>query len=158
MILDRTGSLMLICLVITGLAATAAEQDPPKSWPNWMGPNRDGVSYETGIRSQWPGDGLAVAWSRDIGIGFSSISIVRNRVFTMGHVDGNEIVWCLDGKTGDVVWTHRYPCELNDNLHEGGPGSTPTIDGDRVYTVGKEGQLYCLDFSSGPCRSGKCHD
>ena len=84
-----------------------------------------------------------------VGIGFSSISIVGGRLFTMGHIDGEEIVWCRDVESGAEIWTHRYPCELNDNLHEGGPGSTPRVDGDRVFTVGKEGQLYCLDFETG---------
>jgi outer membrane protein assembly factor BamB len=127
----------------------AAEPSSPKSWPNWLGPLRDGISHETGWKSTWPEGGLPVAWSRQIGIGFSSISISDGRLFTMGHVDGEEIVWCLAVQTGDVLWTHKYPCELNDNLHEGGPGATPTVDGDRVYTVGKEGQLYCLQLETG---------
>ena len=128
---------------------TAADPAPSKSWPNWMGPVRDGISRETGWQSSWPDDGLSVAWSRHIGIGFSSISISDGRLFTMGHIDGEEIVWCLDASTGDEIWTHRYPCELINNLHEGGPGATPTIEGDRVYTLGKEGQLYALDVKTG---------
>jgi outer membrane protein assembly factor BamB len=67
----------------------------------------------------------------------------------MGHVDGEEFVWCLDANTGRDIWKYQYPCELLDRLHEGGPGATPTIDGDRVYTMGKEGQLYCFDFDKG---------
>lgn len=142
----------LIALLTIGLflaSAAAADRDDARSWPNWMGPNRDGVSMETVSTSKWPTDGLPVAWMRAIGIGFSSLSIDRGRLFTMGHVDGEETVWCLDAKTGDELWTHRYPSELNDNLHEGGPGSTPTIDGDRVFTLGKQGQLFCLSTETG---------
>jgi outer membrane protein assembly factor BamB len=141
------GSIILVVMGGIGLLADAA--DAPKAWPNWMGPNRDGISTETGWKAAWPDEGLKVSWTRQIGIGFSSIAIADNRLFTMGHVDGEEIVWCLDAKTGDEIWVHRYPCELNDNLHEGGPGATPTIDGERVFTLGKEGQLYCLHVETG---------
>jgi outer membrane protein assembly factor BamB len=127
----------------------AADASDKKSWPNWMGPNHDGVSLETDWNAKWPKDNLPTLWTRQIGIGFSSVSIAQGRLFTMGHVDGDEIVWCLDARSGNVLWTHRYPSELNDNLHEGGPGSTPTIDGDRVFTLGKEGQLFCLNAESG---------
>ena len=149
-------NVLKVAAVAVLIAVTAAARDvvksdpvPGKSWPNWMGPNRDGISFEKGWSTTWPADGLPVAWSRSIGIGFSSVSIAEGRLFTMGHVDGDEIVWCLDAKTGDEIWSHRYPCELNDNLHDGGPGSTPTVNGDRVYTLGKEGQLYCLNVGTG---------
>ena len=139
----------LLTIVLFVVPAIAADPIATPSWPNWMGPQRDGISRETGWKSDWPEDGLPVAWSRQIGIGFSSISISGGRLFTMGHVEGQEIVWCLDASTGEVLWSHQYPCGLNDNLHEGGPGSTPTVDGDRVYTVGKEGQLFCLNVNTG---------
>lgn len=142
----------LIVLLVCAFVATschAVDTEPPKSWPNWLGPHRDGISSEAGWSTVWPKDGLSVAWSRQIGIGFSSISIVDGRLFTMGHEAGDEIVWCLDATTGETIWTHRYPCDLNNNLHEGGPAATPTIHNGRVYTLGKEGQLYCLDFNSG---------
>lgn len=139
----------LIFLGFLTTAARAAEPVASANWPNWMGPARDGISRETGWKTDWPEDGLPVAWSRQIGIGFSSISIADGRLFTMGHVDGEEFVWCLNASTGEVNWSHQYPCGLNDNLHEGGPGATPTVDGDRVYTVGKEGQLFCLNVQTG---------
>lgn len=119
------------------------------SWPNWMGPNHDGVSLETGWSTDWPVAGLQKKWTREIGIGFSSIAIADDRLITMGHIEGEEVVWCLDVKTSNEIWSHRYPGSLNANLHEGGPGSTPTIDGDLVYTLGKDGQLFCLKLSDG---------
>lgn len=141
----------IILCVVTGFTVYSQAANPlaPKSWPNWMGPNHDGVSPEAGWKSTWPEEGLPVAWSRQIGIGFSSISIAEGRLFTMGHIDGEEIIWCLDANTGDEIWTHRYACDLNNNLHEGGPGATPTVEGNCVYTLGKEGQLYCLDTKTG---------
>jgi outer membrane protein assembly factor BamB len=127
----------------------AADPIDKHSWPNWLGPHRNGISYESGWKDSWPETGLPVVWSAEIGVGFSSIAIVDHQLFTMGHVDGQEIVWCLDAKTGAEIWTHRYPSRLIDVLHEGGPAATPTIDGERVYTLGKEGQLFCLDRKSG---------
>ena len=118
-------------------------------WPNWMGPRHDGVSRESGWSTDWPEDGLPVAWSKSIGTGFSSMSIVDGLLYTMGFIDGEEFVYCLNAKTGDQVWTHKYPSELLPNLHEGGPSSTPTVDGKFVYTLGKKGQLYCLDRKTG---------
>ncbi len=125
------------------------KQLAPKSWPNWMGPNHDGISHEKGWSSDWPEKGLPVDWTREIGIGFSSISIDSEHLFTMGHVEGKEFVYCLNPETGEEIWSYSYPCELVDNLHEGGPGSTPTIDGKYVYTVGREGQVFCFQKNDG---------
>lgn len=124
----------------------AAQAD---DWPNWNGSNHDGISRETGFAEVWPNDGLPIEWTREIGTGFSSMSVAGERLFAMGHQDGVETVWCLNCRSGEVLWTHEYPGELIPNLHEGGPCSTPTVDGDCVYTVGKEGQLYCLNIVDG---------
>lgn len=132
-------------------AALATSREPRSigSWPNWMGPNHDGVSDETGWSAHWPEQRLTEVWSREIGIGFSSISISNGRLYTMGYSEKSESVFCLDLVNGQELWSHTYPCKLIDNLYEGGPGATPTIDGDRVYTLGKEGQLFCLDAIDG---------
>ncbi|MCA9231450.1 MAG: PQQ-like beta-propeller repeat protein [Planctomycetales bacterium] len=75
--------------------------------------------------------------------------MAEGRLFTMGHVEGKEFLYCLDCKTGETIWSHSYECALVDNLHDGGPGSTPTLDGDRVYALGREGQLFCLRAATG---------
>lgn len=120
-----------------------------EDWPCWAGRQHDAKSTETGFAESWPAEGLPLEWSRQIGTGFSSVAIAGERLFTMGHNEGTETVWCLNSSDGDVLWTHEYPSELIPNLHEGGPCSTPTVDGDRVYTLGKEGQLYCLNVTNG---------
>ena len=124
----------------------AAQAD---DWPNWSGSHHDGISRETGFADAWPADGLPIEWTREIGTGFSSMAVAGEHLFAMGHQDGKETVWCLNCQNGEVLWTHEYPGELIPNLHEGGPCSTPTIDGDHVYTVGKEGQLFCLNIADG---------
>lgn len=118
-------------------------------WPNWGGPGHDLVLHHSGLSTDWPKNGLPISWTREIGIGFSSMSLAGGRLMAMGHIDGSEHVWCLNAETGEVLWKHAYPCRLIDNLHEGGPCSTPTIDGDVVYTLGKEGQLFCLRMADG---------
>ncbi|MDA0285476.1 MAG: PQQ-binding-like beta-propeller repeat protein [Planctomycetota bacterium] len=114
---------------------------PKLVWSNWMGPNHDGISTETGWSTEWPTDGLPVRWKKEIGIGFSSFSVVDGLAYSMGHRDGKETVWCLDAETGDEVWTHSYPAELNPNLYDGGPGSTPTVHADMVFTLSVDGRL-----------------
>lgn len=134
----------------------AGRPSPTRGWPNWLGPNYDGISHENDWSSDWPEAGLPIAWSRqDIGIGFSSVSIANGQLFTMGHVDGKEYVYCLHHNTGKTIWSYSYDCRLVDNLHEGGPGATPTIDGRFVYTVGREGQLFCFHASNGKIVWGK---
>ena len=163
LLIIATGLAVMVAMILVIVAVslprsvTAEEADSvavgtrggQSSWPNWMGKRHDGISLETGWSTDWPETGLKVIWEREIGIGFSSVSIAEGRLFSMGHSDGNESVFCLDQSTGKTIWTHAYPCKLVDNLYEGGPGATPTIDGDRVYTVGKEGQLICFRVADG---------
>ena len=123
--------------------ATAAD------WPHWMGPKRDGVSTAKDWSADWPEDGLLQLWTTQIGIGFSSVSIVDGLLYAMGHADGKETVWCLNADTGAEVWSHSYAAELNANLYEGGPGATPTVDSDYVYTLSIDGRLLCLARKTG---------
>jgi len=118
-------------------------------WPQWMGPDLTGVSAESGWSTKWPADGLQPAWTKDVGTGFSSVSVAGGRIFTMGHSDGKETVWCLDEASGDEIWACSYEAKLNANLYEGGPGATPTVDGDRVYSLSIDGRLLCLNVANG---------
>jgi outer membrane protein assembly factor BamB len=138
----------VFCFFLTWQTADA-QQVATKSWPWWMGENFDGISSESGWSTSWPNGSLPVAWTNEIGIGFSSMSIVHGRLYTMGNLNGTESVYCFDAKTGKQIWRHSYECKLVAVLYEGGPGSTPTIDGENLYSVGKEGQLMCLRASDG---------
>lgn len=129
----------------TAVEANAASDQ----WPRWSGPNADLISREQGWSANWPDAGLPVVWEANVGTGFSSVSIAAGKLYTMGHRDGRDVVYCLDAITGEEIWTHDYACELVDRLHEGGPGSTPTIDNGRVYTVSRQGHLFCLDAANG---------
>jgi outer membrane protein assembly factor BamB len=118
-------------------------------WPNYRGPNRDGSSAETGWTADWPKEGPKQLWKASAGTGFSSISVVGNRAYTMGYSGGKDTVFCIDADNGTVVWEFSYPSSLWDVKHEGGPSSTPTVADGRVYTLSREALFYCLDATTG---------
>lgn len=133
--------LLLQAIVVLSATVSMSSHGTAGDWPTWMGPNLNGVSRESGWSTDWPEDGLPQVWSTEIGIGFSSVSIVDGLLYTMGHSGGEETVWCLHAENGDVVWKQSYSAERNSNLYEGGPGSTPTVDGNFVYTLSVDGLL-----------------
>lgn len=124
-------------------------------WPQWRGPNRDGISTEKGWSTSWETAGPKRLWERKVGIGYSSMSVKDGRVYTMGNTDDVDAVWCFDARTGEVVWKHEYPCEANDPNGFKGTRCTPTVDGDRVYTLSRHGHLFCLDAGSGKVKWSK---
>ena len=142
----------IIVVVAAGFFVQAAQpvwQETPDDWAHWRGPHCDGIYSSSDWARDFPQTGAQIDWEAAVGTGFSSVSIVGNRLWTMGHKDGIDTVWCLDTTTGKTIWTHTYPSALVDNLHEGGPGSTPTFASGRIITLGKEGHYFCLDAQSG---------
>jgi len=116
-------------------------------WPQWRGPNRTGISAEN--ISAWPAGGPKVLWHASVGTGFSSFAISKGRVYTMGNFGEKDTIWCLDARTGKEIWRHTYPAELGPQYYEGGPGSTPTVSSNRVFTISKWGDVFCLDPATG---------
>ena len=121
---------------------------PAADWPQWRGPNRNGISSEA-INTHWPAEGPNVLWRASIGTGFSSISICQGRGYTMGNIGDHETIWCFDALTGKSIWKHTYPSRLGPVYHEGGPVSTPTVEGNKVFTISKWGDVFCLDATKG---------
>jgi outer membrane protein assembly factor BamB len=118
------------------------------NWPQWRGPNRDGVSTETGLLTHWPDEGLPVLWKVPGGEGYSCIAISDGRLYTMVDRGDTEWVLCLDAGTGQELW--KVPTAKSYTNGQGnGPRSTPTIDGPRVYCLGATGALWCLDKETG---------
>ncbi len=110
---------------------------------NWRGPNRDGVSPEKGLLSDWNDKPPNLLWTAEgLGSAYSSVSIGNGRIYTMGKRDGGEHLIAMDLKNGKVLWSV--------NVGTGGDSNcTPTIDGDRIYTIGKSGDLACVDGTKG---------
>ena len=116
-------------------------------WPQWRGPNRDGVSKETGLLKSWPAAGPARAWIfSNAGAGYSSFSIANGKLYTMGSRRGTEQLICLDARTGQEQWAANIGPELK-NKWGGGPRGTPSVDGTRIYAMGGQGNLICTDLN-----------
>ncbi len=130
---------------LTGLPKMAAADD----WPQWLGPQRDGISKETDWNPKWAKGGPKVLWSAQIGSGFSSVAVSAGRAYTMGNKAGMETLFCFDAATGQLIWAKGQKARLVGNMHAGGPSATPTIDGKHVYTLGKDGKLICFEASTG---------
>ena len=134
-------------------------------WPQWLGPNRDGVWREAGLIETFPAGGPPKVWSAKVGLGYAGPAVADGKVFLSdrsvvggqptpkGAFDqteqpGGERVFCLDQKTGHELWSHAYPCNYRIS-YAAGPRCTPTVDGDRVYFLGAMGDLLCLDTITG---------
>ena len=141
-------TMMTIMMVISAKAA---------DWPRWRGPRGDGVSTETGWSPQALSGSPDLLWQVKMGMGHSSVSVQGDYVYSMGSqtviADGDttftDIIFCLDANTGKEIWQYPYPAQ---ERGWPGPGSTPTIDGDAVYTIGRDGDLYCFDAYNGRVR------
>jgi outer membrane protein assembly factor BamB len=131
------------------LFASGATLASAADWFRWRGPDLNGISQETGWQAQWPVQGPKQLWTASVGTGFSSFSVKGERVYTMGNTAETDAVFCLDANSGKTLWKHSYPCPLDPKNFEGGPGATPTVDGDRVYTFSRKGDLFCLGAADG---------
>jgi outer membrane protein assembly factor BamB len=134
-----------ICAIGASVCSTAGASD----WPHWRGPEYNGISSETGWTATWTEGGPKVLWQASIGTGFASMAVSKGRVYTMGNIGDNDILYCLDAQTGSQVWKKSYPCPLFDKSHEGGPCATPTVDGGAVYTFSKNGDAIRFNAATG---------
>lgn len=132
-------------------------------WPQWLGPQRDSVWREKGIIERFPEGGPNVKWRKEIAGGYAGPAAAGDRVFVSDYVtkgdqkpnpdkrnklDGTERVLCFSAAEGTLLWKHEYPCDYEIS-YPAGPRATPTVDEERVYTLGAEGDLYCLDVEDG---------
>ena len=138
-----------VFLVISALLYGGTLTASATEWPQWRGPNRDGISDEVGILKEWSPNGPKVLWKVPLGEGFSGISVSQGRVYTMFSEGNDEFVVCLDATDGGEIWRFRS----DKNYHEGqggnGPRATPTIDRDLLFTISAYGKLYALNAANG---------
>jgi outer membrane protein assembly factor BamB len=153
--------LFALFIGLIGISAASAED-----WPQWLGPKRDGVWRETGLIETFPKEGLKPTWEIPVGQGYAGPAVAKGKVFLMDRkvevgaaepksafdkstvVRGNERVFCVDSKTGKQLWEKVYPCNYRIS-YSAGPRCTPTVDDDRVYTLGAMGDLHCLNVNDG---------
>ena len=145
---------------LCSLAGWCAAED----WPGWMGARRDSVVRETGLLRSIPESGLKTLWRVPMAGGYAGPAVADGRVLVTDYVvksgkntnnsgsrdkiEGTERVLCLEESTGKELWKHSYDRAYNIS-YGNGPRATPTIDGDRVYTLGAEGDLLCLSLADG---------
>lgn len=142
-------ALMMAVILLTLLFSAGAVAQTAGEWPQWRGPNRDGISKETGLLKQWPDGGPPVVWkAAGAGRGYSSLAISGGRIYTMGIRGDREFVVAFDVATGKEVWATPHGTVYKDSRGDG-PRGTPTVDGDRVYSLGGNGDLSSIDAKTG---------
>jgi outer membrane protein assembly factor BamB len=130
--------------LMTSTAALAAAD-----WPQWRGPNRDGLSAETGLLPEWPESGPPLLWSASgLGAGFAGVSIADGRIFTMGDRGGQQHVIALSASDGREIWSLALGSPSYDDSHVG-PRCTPTVSKDLVFAVGSEGVVVAAEAATG---------
>jgi outer membrane protein assembly factor BamB len=132
-----------------GVSASKLRAD---DWPQWRGPNRDGVWRTVDLPDRLPADGLSPRWKQPIGGGYGGIAVASGRVYVLDRQTKPrevERVVCLDATNGKQLWVHEYAVNYQKMDYGNGPRSTPTVYAGRVYTFGALGHLHCLDAATG---------
>lgn len=138
-----------IAAMLLACMATCAAYEG-SDWPSWRGLKRDSTSTEKGWKTDWSGGGPKQLWSKQIGKGCSAFAVAGGRAFVLGNEKGStDVVYAFDAKTGQEVWRHEYPCPLDPKYYFGGPSASPVVDGDKVYTLSKDAQIFCLNAADG---------
>jgi outer membrane protein assembly factor BamB len=134
--------------LVLALGLLGAGAAPAADWPQFRGPNRDGVSRETGLLKSWPAGGPKVLWKVPLGEGYSHIAVANGRLFTLYSQGSQELAVALDAATGKLIW--RVPIDRKYQSDMGnGPRSTPTVEGDLVYVLSGNGRLAALAAKDG---------
>ncbi len=143
MLLNRAVLVYAACLIIVPLARG-------EDWPSFLGSNRDGKSGVRQIRTDWNAGKLPILWTRKVGEAYTGGSVAGGRYYLFDRLDNETRLASLDAKTGKQIWLFKYSTSYRDYFgYDGGPRSTPVVDGDRVYIYGVEGWLHCLDTQDG---------
>ena len=133
----KTAPIALLFACFTLNSATA------KDWPNWRGPNHNGISEETGLDLDWPKDGPKLLWQVDgCGKGYSSVAVSDGKIYTIGTKQGGEHLSAFREKDGELLWSTKFGTSGHSN-------GTPTVDGNLVYAIGRDGDLVCCNTSDG---------
>ncbi len=149
----RFTTLVTLCAVAGLLlwALPGAADSAKADWPQWRGPNRDAKSAATGLKNTWADAPPKLLWqSNGLGMGFSSLAISGDRMYTMGDLGEEQFVMALNRTDGKILWKTKIGPAWEDEYP--GPRGTPTVDGDRVYALGSEGDLVCVDAATGAVR------
>jgi outer membrane protein assembly factor BamB len=144
--------LVVVCTLALSIAAAVVLR--ADDWPEVAGRGRLSVWNETGILEKFPETGLKVLWRTPLRAGYAGPAVADGRVFVLDWVEtqrprGTERALALDEKTGKILWTQEWTADYRGISWPVGPRATPTVDGDRVYVLGADGKLFCLNVRTG---------
>lgn len=118
-----------------------------QDWTQYLGPNRNGTSPQKNLLRTWPQQGPSVLWTVNVGIGFGGPVVKEGKVYLLDRDDKiGDKLRCLDFSTGKELWNFAY--DAPGSVMFPGSRSVPTLDGNRIYTCGPYGQLYCIDINT----------
>jgi outer membrane protein assembly factor BamB len=144
---------MILALVLIATAGLGGRDVCAADWPNFRGPDHNGISTETGWLAKWRDEGPKVLWKASLGVGYAPISVAKGRAYASGNSDTNATLYCFDAGTGSILWKFTYPSQLysvsNGPKGLGGTSGSPTIEGERVYFLSGDGCLYALQSQNG---------
>ena len=133
----------LLILTVGGVTSAA-------DWPQFLGPDRNGVYAGPALAESWPAQGPRVVWRKPVGQGFAAPVVVQNRVIVFHRLGAQEIVDALDARTGAMVWRYQYPTAYRDDFgFDEGPRAAPVVADGIVYTFGAEAQLHAVNAANG---------
>jgi outer membrane protein assembly factor BamB len=137
----RALPIVLLLVLVAGLLTAE-----PATWPQWRGPNGNGVSSETGWNPKCLEGGAQVLWTADIGTGYSNVVVSGGRLYAVGSADATHLrFWCLDAASGRTLWQKNLALGYGAN----DPMSTPAVDGDRLYAIATNGTVVCVSTADG---------
>jgi outer membrane protein assembly factor BamB len=141
----RKLSIPIVCAAFSFIVRAACGDD----WPQWRGPQQDGISRETGLLAPWPEKGPPELWRVPLGNGFSAVSVVGGRAFTLFGSTEGEFAAAFNVADGKTLWKTRLSDLLKNASYGDGPRATPAVDSGRVYALSGQGALRCLDAGDG---------
>jgi outer membrane protein assembly factor BamB len=159
--MHRIRQLLFACVAVQAFSSSLRADD----WPQWLGPKRDSVWRETGILEKFPEGGPKVLWRAPVAGGYAGPAVADGLVYVADfltdvdtrkasapqarpEVNGEERLFCLDAKTGEQRWKYSNSCKYSIS-YPAGPRCTPTVQQGKVYWLGAEGNLFCLDALKG---------
>jgi outer membrane protein assembly factor BamB len=146
--INRRIAFALVSALVLSLPVVVSNR-APDDWPQWRGPNRDGVSAERGLLKDWPSGGPPLVWkTAGAGEGYSSFSTAGGRLYTLGARGGTEYVMAFDAATGKKVWETEHGRRFSNDRGDG-PRATPTVEGDKLYAFGASGDLSAMESATG---------
>ena len=148
----RSPLLLHVLLAVSACGGIALAQGGQSEWPQWRGPQRDGVSRETGLLKSWPQEGPGLLWTATgLGYGWTTPTVAGGQIYGAGFKEGSEVVWAVDAGSGKLTWSAEFsrPTNPDPNGRGIGPRGSVTVDGSRLYVLGVNGDLACLNRADG---------